>query len=187
MRKTREFFSETSSQLMHYDIYQPIVIKIAPWFVKNNITPNQISMLRLFTVLGIAGFMTLNAKKGFLQGNNKKIAALIISFLYILCGISDDLDGYMARKYNMKSKSGAVLDVIADLTTAISVIYIISLYTKRMGVIISIVMGIYLYQQIEHNRIKKDLDVSPVMSIMTHTWFLYAVVISFLLINCDPL
>lgn len=36
-------------------------------------------------------------------------------FLYFLCGISDVLDGYLARKLNACSKSGQVLDSISDL------------------------------------------------------------------------
>lgn len=183
----REFFSETSAQIVHYDVYQPIVEKIAPWFVKNNITPNQISILRLLTVIGIAGFMSLNAKKGFLTGNSKKIAAVIISILYLLCGISDDLDGYMARKYNMKSELGATLDVVADFTSAICMIYILSLYTNRLGVVVSVMFGIVVYQQIEQKRAAKGLPVFSVGSVLSHTWFLYAFVVSFLLINCDPL
>ncbi|WP_341442363.1 CDP-alcohol phosphatidyltransferase family protein [Oxobacter pfennigii] len=35
--------------------------------------------------------------------------------LYILCGISDFLDGYIARKTNQTSKFGAVIDSTADL------------------------------------------------------------------------
>ena len=34
--------------------------------------------------------------------------------LYSLCGISDVLDGYIARKMNIQSASGAILDSIAD-------------------------------------------------------------------------
>lgn len=43
--------------------------------------------------------------------NNKII--LVILFLY--CGLSDILDGFLARKYNVNSDNGAKMDSIADL------------------------------------------------------------------------
>ena len=35
--------------------------------------------------------------------------------IYGLCGISDRLDGYLARKLHAESKTGAVLDSVADI------------------------------------------------------------------------
>ena len=35
--------------------------------------------------------------------------------IYVLCGISDMLDGYLARKLHAESKTGAVLDSVADI------------------------------------------------------------------------
>ena len=35
--------------------------------------------------------------------------------IYGLCGISDMLDGYLARKLHAESKTGAVLDSVADI------------------------------------------------------------------------
>ena len=35
--------------------------------------------------------------------------------LYALCGLSDILDGWMARKLHAESKTGAILDSIADI------------------------------------------------------------------------
>lgn len=35
--------------------------------------------------------------------------------LYALCGLSDILDGWMARKLHAESKTGAVLDSVADI------------------------------------------------------------------------
>ena len=36
--------------------------------------------------------------------------------LYVLCGISDMIDGWLARKLQAESKTGSVLDSIADLS-----------------------------------------------------------------------
>ena len=35
--------------------------------------------------------------------------------LYTLCGLSDMLDGWLARKLQLESKTGAVLDSVADI------------------------------------------------------------------------
>ena len=39
--------------------------------------------------------------------------------LYLLCGISDVLDGFIARKLHTASERGAILDSIADLVFAV--------------------------------------------------------------------
>lgn len=39
---------------------------------------------------------------------------LIAGFLFIMAGITDILDGYIARKFNMTSDLGALLDPLAD-------------------------------------------------------------------------
>ena len=40
--------------------------------------------------------------------------------LYVLCGISDMIDGWLARKLHAESKAGSVLDSVADLTFVVS-------------------------------------------------------------------
>ena len=47
--------------------------------------------------------------------------SVIFYVIYMLCGISDVLDGYIARKTDTVSKSGAFLDSIADLIFVIIV------------------------------------------------------------------
>lgn len=39
--------------------------------------------------------------------------------LYLLCGISDVLDGFIARRLHTESERGAVLDSVADLVFAV--------------------------------------------------------------------
>ena len=40
--------------------------------------------------------------------------------LYVFCGISDMIDGWLARKLHAESKAGSVLDSVADLTFVVS-------------------------------------------------------------------
>jgi cardiolipin synthase (CMP-forming) len=44
-----------------------------------------------------------------------KVLSVEFFLLYLLCGISDVLDGYIARKTGSESQFGAVLDSIADV------------------------------------------------------------------------
>ena len=50
--------------------------------------------------------------------------SVIFYLIYLLCGASDILDGYLARKTDTVTKSGAVLDSIADLIL-VAVMFII--------------------------------------------------------------
>jgi len=62
--------------------------------------PNIISALRIFGAIGL------------LFINPARVAFWVV---YGLCGISDMLDGYLARKLQAQTKTGAVLDSVADL------------------------------------------------------------------------
>ncbi len=62
--------------------------------------PNTITTLRL---LGAICLLLCNP------------ADAVFWVIYGLCGISDMLDGYLARKLHAESKAGAVLDSVADI------------------------------------------------------------------------
>ena len=62
--------------------------------------PNLISMLR---VAGSIGLLFCD------------VAGWLFWALYALCGISDMVDGWLARKRHAESKTGAVLDSVADI------------------------------------------------------------------------
>lgn len=55
------------------------------------------------------------------------IETLSVEFyiIYIVCGVSDILDGYIARKTNTTSKIGEKLDSFADLLMVFIVIYLL--------------------------------------------------------------
>lgn len=66
--------------------------------------PNILTIIRIILVLVyLFVFYTL--------GENRILYA---GTIYILAGLTDVLDGYIARKYNMISKLGAALDPLAD-------------------------------------------------------------------------
>jgi len=59
-----------------------------------------------------------------------KPLSILFFVIYALCGISDILDGYIARKTSTSSKPGEILDSIADLIfISITLIIFIPLLT----------------------------------------------------------
>ena len=44
-----------------------------------------------------------------------KIFSITFYIIYIYCGLSDILDGFLARKYKITSEFGAKIDSIADM------------------------------------------------------------------------
>ena len=62
--------------------------------------PNGISLLR---IAGSIGLLFCN------------ITGWPFSVLYTLCGISDMIDGWLARKLHAETRAGAVLDSVADI------------------------------------------------------------------------
>ena len=85
-----------------------------------------------------------------LEGDTKEIAAAV----FILASITDVLDGYIARRFNLTTKIGQLLDPLADklmqLTVVISLVlsnilpvwFVIVLAAKELLLIIG---GIFLY------------------------------------------
>lgn len=74
--------------------------------------PNILTIIRLMLV---PAFLLV-----FFSGSND---SMVISFLiFALAGLTDFFDGYIARKYNMVTKWGAILDPLADKLMSITVL-----------------------------------------------------------------
>ncbi|MFW5686568.1 MAG: CDP-alcohol phosphatidyltransferase family protein [Halanaerobium sp.] len=78
--------------------------------------PNYITFFRIFLI----PLYLYN----FIQGK-----IVIAALLFALSGVTDFLDGYIARKYNLKSKLGKLLDPLADKLTIISILLVL-IYLK---------------------------------------------------------
>ena len=70
--------------------------------------------------------------------NNKTHLALLI---YLIAGITDILDGYLARKYNAISKFGSALDPFADKLMLITVLITLTI-DKQIPILIVIIVSI---------------------------------------------
>ena len=62
--------------------------------------PNIITALRIVGAFGLLFF---------------DVRSAVFWTLYLVCGLSDMLDGFLARKLRCESKAGALLDSVADL------------------------------------------------------------------------
>lgn len=99
--------------------------------------PNKLTMLRIiFAVLIIIMLLGGDYIIGFFGGEipklfvNEKIVVdlkyIISGVLFIIASLTDFLDGYIARKYNLITDFGKLMDAIADKVLVNSVLIILS-------------------------------------------------------------
>ncbi len=69
--------------------------------------------------------------------SNMEHRLLYAGLVFVVAGISDVLDGYIARNYDMKTKMGAVLDPLADKI----VVFTILISFTHQGIIPKWVLG----------------------------------------------
>ncbi|HHV08978.1 MAG TPA: CDP-alcohol phosphatidyltransferase family protein [Clostridiales bacterium] len=107
--------------------------------------PNCITIIRIFAAVSLLFVKPFSA---------------LFFFFYFMCGISDVLDGYIARKMDASSKLGQVLDSISDLIfVSIVLLIFIPIMTLPLWIIywvaaiaavrlISIILGLARYRQL---------------------------------------
>ena len=79
--------------------------------------PNLITLFRFFSALGLFFYFSPNSFNTF-------TLVLIIA----LIGLSDSLDGIVARKYNLVSKLGIILDPLTDRIVFIILLFWLNIY-----------------------------------------------------------
>ena len=65
----------------------------------------------------------------------------LFAAFYLLCGVSDVLDGFLARKLHAESKTGAMLDSMADLLFAL-------VYAVKLLPLLSVPLWIWIWAAI---------------------------------------
>ncbi|UCG61190.1 MAG: CDP-alcohol phosphatidyltransferase family protein [Candidatus Zixiibacteriota bacterium] len=80
--------------------------------------PNLVSLFRVVLIPFLGYFLA--------QGDSR--STLICAGLYVLAGISDGLDGYLARKMGQVSQFGIALDPIADKVLAGALVILLIFY-----------------------------------------------------------
>lgn len=107
------------------------------------ISPNKLSFIRI--IFSLLLFFT-------------KPLSYLFFIIYLICSISDVLDGYVTRKYNLVTDFGAKLDSIADMTMFLSLIIVllpVLNFTLEIYVLILIIVilkiasAIYCYIKFE--------------------------------------
>ena len=121
--------------------------------------PNVISVLRAILVLPIAMLLMREAW----------IEAFVLIFI---AGVSDALDGYLAKTYHWQSHLGSILDPLAD--KLLIVIIFITLANKGiipswLAIIVIARDSIILVGVISYQWLTKDRKVSPLFSSKVNT------------------
>ena len=83
--------------------------------------PNRITLCRIILSILLLVLIIFPMEKIGIDFPEFKIANVIINSKYLICGVifmiaslTDFLDGYLARKYNLVTDLGKVMDAIAD-------------------------------------------------------------------------
>ncbi len=77
--------------------------------------PNLLTTFRLILIIPILILANLDTK----------LSSLLSAILFVIAAITDILDGYIARKYNLESTFGKLIDPLADKLLIISVLIIL--------------------------------------------------------------
>lgn len=86
----------------------------------NKITLTRIAMIPLFVM------MAIYYGHGVARGEPQEWQRFLTVLIFLLASASDGLDGYIARRYNQKSRLGVILDPIADKGLLLSAIITLS-------------------------------------------------------------
>ena len=90
--------------------------------------PNFLSFLRILLVLPI--IYSLQSE-----------LYLLAAFLFFLSSMSDFMDGYLARRYELESELGAFLDLIADKILVVTIlVWLVFIYANQALTILSILI-----------------------------------------------
>src|SRR5699024_9133181 len=104
--------------------------------------PNKITVSRIFLIPLFLIVLSFNFDWGEINiGNNTlPVTQLVASIIFIFASLTDWLDGYIARKYNLITNMGKFLDPLADkLLVSAAFIMLIELQIAPAWIIIVII------------------------------------------------
>jgi phosphatidylglycerophosphate synthase len=172
MVKQRQHFKETSDDMINYYIYEPVVLHVE----NSSMSPNSISIFRAFIIFFVFCFLILY--KDFILKYRTFTVLFLFVFIFFICGVSDDLDGYVARRYNKKSKKGDVLDKFVDKFLSFVMIFCTYYYIGFKNFIF--ILPIYILFFINYILLKKK-KTNKLRILLDNAFLFYITVFSILL------
>ncbi|MGD8483957.1 MAG: CDP-alcohol phosphatidyltransferase family protein [Thioalkalispiraceae bacterium] len=123
--------------------------------------PNLISIIRIILVWPVV--------EGLLEGDYE-----MAWWLFLIAGISDGVDGYLARRFNWRTELGAMLDPIGDKLLMVCSYLVLGwlaqlpLWLVALVIIrdVVIVVGTLVYQRITGDKVIQPLYVSKVNTVV---------------------
>lgn len=119
--------------------------------------PNRITVVRLFLTIVLIlllcipfSLFGIHFPKYDVNGLVISLQYIIAGFIFIIASLTDFLDGYLARKYNMVTDTGKMLDAIADKVLVNPVLIVLA----TNGFIPTIIPVIYITRDIVVDAIK---------------------------------
>ena len=105
--------------------------------------PNLITLLRLFSSLALFFYFTPDS-----------FTTPILVLIITLIGISDSVDGIVARKFNLVSKLGIILDPFTDRVVFIVLLFWLNIYipSSIFYSILSLILIIILKEILENKK-----------------------------------
>jgi cardiolipin synthase len=97
-------------------------------------TPNLVTLSRIILIPLLIGLYYL--PDPWMSEHNRNLTATLI---FIFAGITDWLDGYLARRLNQMSAFGAFLDPVADKLIVAGALVVL-LYLKRVDMLVALII-----------------------------------------------
>lgn len=121
--------------------------------------PTKLTVLRLILTVFIIGLLCIpfyafgfNFPEYTINGVSVSLQYIIAGVVFIIASLTDFFDGYIARKYNMVTDTGKMLDAIADKVLVNPILIILA----AQGFIPAIVPVIIVVRDIVVNAIKME-------------------------------
>ena len=97
-------------------------------------TPNLVTLSRIILIPLLIGLYY--APDAWIDEHSRNVAATLV---FIFAGITDWLDGYLARRLNQMSAFGAFLDPVADKLIVVGAL-IVLLYLNRVDMLVALII-----------------------------------------------